>query len=47
MYKNFNELYSNLKFLLDNKEKIEEMSKNAYHTISNIWNAKDLNKIFN
>ena len=40
-YKNFNELYSNLKFLLDNKDKREEMSKNAYHTISNVWNAKE------
>jgi len=36
---NENELYKNVKFLLDNKEKREEYSKNAYKTITEEWNA--------
>ena len=35
-----NELYEKVKYLLDNPEKRQEMSKNAYYTMKNEWNAK-------
>lgn len=35
-----NELYEKVKFLLDNKEKRVEYSKNAYKTITEMWNGQ-------
>ena len=37
----FEDFYSKVKFLLDNSKKRKEMSKNAYETMANEWNAKN------
>ena len=34
------ELYAQVKYLLDNKEKSNELGKNAYQTLNTEWNAK-------
>ena len=43
IYKNDNvdELYEKVKWLLDNEEKRKEISKNAYKTIKEQWNAEN------
>lgn len=37
---NEDELYEKVKFLLDSKEKREEISINAYNTVAKEWNAQ-------
>ena len=39
-YRNVNELYQKVKFLLDNAEQRERMSQKAYQTIIQQWNAE-------
>lgn len=39
-YKNFDDLYKKVKFLLDNPQKRREISINAYKTITEKWNAE-------
>lgn len=42
----FEDFYKKVKILLDNKEKRQELSKNAYFTMSEIWNAENAAKRF-
>lgn len=35
------DLYSKIKFLIDNRDKMQEMSKNAYKTIIDMWSPKN------
>lgn len=42
----FEDFYKKVKILLDNKEKRQELSKNAYFTMSEIWNAENAVKRF-
>ncbi len=39
-----NDLYNKVKFLLDNEKECNRLSKNAYETMVNEWNAKNASK---
>ena len=43
---NIDDLYSKVKYLLDNPEKRKNMAKNAYLTMKNEWNAENAAKKF-
>ena len=43
-YLNFEDLYNKTVELIENKEKRENFSINAYRTISNIWTAENATK---
>jgi len=45
-YSDIDELYEKVKFLLDNSEKRKEISKNAYKTIVDEWNAETATERF-
>lgn len=40
IYTEFNEFYNKMKLLIDNPKLREEISKNAYRTIVDLWNSK-------
>lgn len=40
IYENKQEFFEKVKYLIDNKEMRDTISKNAYNTITNIWNAQ-------
>ena len=48
IYKNddVDELYKNVKYLLDNKQRVDEIGKEAYNSIVSIWNPHEAAKRF-